>query len=238
MRFFLLVLFVLLVHNGYSQSFKTDTTFLVEAKKNALALYSNQMRTQSHLINGSRYTGPQPTGRHNLSAKEHPYYAPGWLPGTVLYDNEWYSAAFLYNVSTHTLITNYGPEQIQLISEKIDQFTLEDHHFVKLNEDQLPHTFYEITYNVASKVYVLWQKVVESKYKDNRITSEFIPKTTYYIKKNHTYYVVRGKRSLLKIFPGHKADLKKIIQSKNQVYSDNRIFFISEMARIYDSSSH
>jgi len=62
MRFFLLVLFVLLVHkvlfvllvhNGYSQSFKTDTTFLVEAKKNALALYYNQMRTQSHLINGS-----------------------------------------------------------------------------------------------------------------------------------------------------------------------------------------
>jgi hypothetical protein len=236
MKFSTLVL-ILLAQVGVAQPLRTDTAFLAEAKKNAIELYTQALRAQSHLINGSRYFGPDlPDGR-NYSTQEHPFYSPDWEDGTVLYDREWYNASFHYDITTQNLITDYSGDYIQLVPEKIEQFTLGNHRFIKLREANLPHGFYEIAYDGPTQVYIRWQKNVETRFKDIQIIAEFIPKTIFYIKKNNMFYEVKSKGSVLRLLAGRKSEIKTFLRAQNQFFSDNRGFFITEMARVYDNPS-
>ncbi|HCZ36093.1 MAG TPA: hypothetical protein DHV26_09230 [Cytophagales bacterium] len=236
MKFLVPAFLLITIHLG-AQSIKSDTTFLAEAKKNAIERYTQALHSQSHLINGSRYLGSElPDGR-NYSTKEHPFYSPDWEDGTVLYDREWYHASFHYDITTQNLITDYSGDYIQLVPEKIEQFTLGNHRFIKLREANLPHGFYEIAYDGPTPVYIRWQKITETRFIDNKIMPEFIPKTTYFIKKNNAFYEVKSKRSVLSLLANHKAELKKFLSSQNQFFSENRGFLITEMARVYDNPS-
>jgi hypothetical protein len=236
MKFLVPVLLLVAIHLG-AQSIKTDTTFLAEAKKNVVERYTEALRSQSHLINGSRYLGPElPDGR-NYSTKEHPFYSPDWEDGTVLYDREWYNASFHYDITTQNLITEYSGDYIQLVPEKIEQFTLGNHRFIKLREANLPQGFYEIAYDGPTPVYIRWQKNVETRFKDIQIIAEFIPKTIFYIKKNNVFYEVKSKGSVLRLLAGRKSEIKTFLRAQNQFFSDNRGFFITEMARVYDNPS-
>jgi len=240
MRFFLKLLFVSLflgVHCGWAQSNKTDTTLLSEAKNHALAIYKHQMQAQSNLINGVRYTGPQPITGYKDSNEAHPYFLADWKHGSVLYHGEWYEASLLYNIATQKLILDHGPDPVQLVHEHLEQFSLDGHHFVKESGSNIPEGFYEITYNGPTRVYVRWLKNVETVYKNGRLTAEFLPKTTYYIRKNDIFYPVKSKRSVLKVLQNRSTEIKNFIRSQNQYSSDNRIFFITACARIYDTSN-
>ncbi|MCE7862022.1 MAG: hypothetical protein DYG99_00625 [Bacteroidetes bacterium CHB5] len=238
MRFFLKLLFVSLflgAHGGWAQSNKTDTTLLSEAKNQALTIYNHQMRAQSNLINGIRYAGPQPITGYQYANEDHPYYLGEWKQGTVLYHGEWYEASLLYNIATQKLVIDHGPDQVQLINEHLGQFSLDGHHFVKESGNNIPEGFYEITYNGPTRVYVRWLKNEETVYKNGRLSAAFLPKTTYYIRKNDIFYPVKSKRSVLKVLQNRSAEIKNFIRSQNHYFSDNRIFFITECARIYDT---
>lgn len=237
MKFFFFAFFLLITPAVMAQISKADTTFLTEAKQSAILLYNDQLFSQSRLINGSKHVRIESSFRpSDNTGREHPYYSLEWMPGKVLYGGEWYSSTFRYDLSKDKLITPSVLErgQTQLISENIKQFTLGAHNFVHLREQQLPEGFYEIIYDGITKAYVRLRKIEETQFRDNRLVAEFVPKTSYYIQKNGTFYEVKSKRSVLKLLSERKPELKKFLQTQSQPFVTNRSFYIREMARIYD----
>lgn len=238
MRFFFFA-FYLLTQTAAAQTFKADTAFLTQAKEQAILRYTNQLSGQSYLTNGSRHTRIESSFiPHSNPGNEHPYYSLEWIPGNVLYNGEWYSSTFWYDINKDQLITPniYQSGQIQLVREKIEQFTLGEHRFVYLKEAQLPEGFYEIIHDGITKAYARFQKKEEVQYRNYKLVSEFTRKTSYYIKKNNTVYEVKSKGSVLKVLAERKSELKKILQTQSKPFNTNREFFIREMVRIYDQS--
>jgi hypothetical protein len=240
MKFFFVIL-LFYAHHSYAQSVKTDTAFLFEAKKNAISLYENQMRGQSPLINGGQYNKVQRL-HNDLTHQEdsHPYYLFEWVEGTVLYAGEWYNSSFLYDLSQDNLImlSAHLQKQLLLVKERVDKFTLGKCLFVNLSGMQsLEGGFYEVAYDGHTKVYIRKRKNLERVVGyDVEIPFKYVSKNTYYIKKGDRYHLVKNKRSVLKVLSGHESELKEFIRSQHQSFKDNRAYFISGMARLYDES--
>lgn len=239
---FITIFLLFFAHFGYTQSFKTDTVFLINAKKNAVSLYENQIRTQSYLINGGSYNKVQLL--HNDPSRideAHPYYAFEWISGSVLYSGEYYTASFLYDLSADNLIMQIVAlqKQILLVKEKVDEFTLGETHFVKLSQTpSFEGGFHELVYDGQTKVFIRKKKKLERVVGyDVEFPFKYVPKTTYYIRKGDQYYLVKSKRSVLKVFAGKESTLKAFIRSQTKSFKEDRVFFIREMARLYDQSS-
>lgn len=236
MKFFFFGFFLLITHAVMAQISKADTTFLTEAKHSAILRYNDQLSSQSGLINGSKHIRIESSFRPTDTGREHPYYSLEWIPGRILYGGEWYSSTFRYDIGKDKLITPAVRErgQIELVSEKIGQFTLGAQRFVHLKDQQLPQGFYEIIYDGITKAYARLRKIEEIQFKDNKLVAEFVPKTSYYIQKNGTFYEVKSKGSVLKLLSERKPELKKFLRTQSQPFATNRSFFIREMVRIYD----
>lgn len=236
MRFFFFA-FYLLTQTAAAQTFKADTAFLTQAKEQAILRYTNQLSGQSYLINGSKVTRIEPAFKpFDPAGITHPYYSLEWIPGKILYSGEWYSSTFRYDLSKDKLITPnlYQAGQVQLVSEQIEQFSLGPHQFVHLKERQLPEGFYEVIYDGTTKAYMRFQKIEETRFKNNKLVAEFTPKTSYYVKKNDAFYEVKNKGSVLKVFSEKRTELKKFLRTQSQTFTKNREFYIREMSRIYD----
>jgi hypothetical protein len=238
MKVFIIILF--LVNCTYAQSVHVDTSFIIDARKNAISLYEERMSEQSSLINGASYHKVQLL-HNNRSQLEnaHPYYTFEWVQGGVLYDGTWYNTTLLYDVSYDNLIVQCSfplQRQILLIREKVEQFRLGHRHFVKLSEENaINEGFYEVIHNGHTKVYAGTKKTLERAVGyDVVVPYKYVAKTIYCIKKNNDYYPVMSKASVLKVFSDQKSKLRALLRSQSQSFKDNRTLLIGEMARLYD----
>ncbi|HEY5825165.1 MAG TPA: hypothetical protein VIT44_12395 [Cyclobacteriaceae bacterium] len=214
-----------------AQNFKSDSSFLADAKKNSIQLYSKSLSAQSHLYNGSSYT------EYRSQNEENPYFIDEWLDGTIQYDSDFYeNVPLLYDISRDKLITDhqYTVNKIELINERIGYFTIKDHLFVQLEDKRLTKGFYELVYDGLSKVYVRHQKTLQSKRVDYSIENLFEEKTTYYILKDGRYISVKSKGSVLNVLEDKKTELKKFIRDNHLSFTSARTKDITRLVQYYD----
>lgn len=238
MKVFVIIPF--LINCTYAQSVHVDTSFINDAKKNAIALYEEGMSEQQSLINGASYHKVQLL--HNNRSQldnAHPYYTFEWAQGEVLYEGAWYSTTLLYDVSSDNLIMQSNvplQRQILLVREKVEEFRLGHRHFVRLSAaNVINQGFYELVHNNQTKVYAGTKKTLERVVGyDVVVPYRYVTRTSYYIQKNNDYYPVMSKASVLKVFSDQKFKLRAFLRSQSQVFKDNRTFLIGEMARLYD----
>jgi hypothetical protein len=231
LRLFTFLCFVLA--NGYSlgQTLKADSSFIADAKKNAIASYDNAISAQSHLYNGSAYT------EYISQNEENPYFIDEWIDGSVVYDEEFHdNVPLLYDISADRIIVDnqYSIKKVMLVFEKVSEFTIQGHHFVQLRNTPLPVGYYELAYDGPHKVYVRHRKTLQSKAVDYSIINLFEEKKLYYIYKNGMFYPVRGKASVLKLLEDKKKELKKFIRDNKLQFGNEKARDISRLVQYYD----
>jgi hypothetical protein len=226
--FFLLVLLPFAIR---AQNFKADTSFLADARKNAIQLYTSSLSAQSHLYSGSAYA------EYKAKGDENPYFIDEWLTGTIYYDGDFYeNVPLLYDISRDKLITDhrYSINKIELINERIGYFTINAHRFVPLKNKKIPDGFYELAYDGPTKVYVRYQKTLQSKAVDYSIENRFEEKNSFYIFQNNQFFSVKSKGSVLKVLEDKKTELKKFIRDNQLGFGPNRVKDISRVVQYYD----
>jgi hypothetical protein len=213
------------------QIIKADSLIVAFAKKNAIATYSQSMSQQSHLFNGSAYI------RYQSRTPEHPYLIDDWENGSLVYDGEYYeNVDLLFDLSIDKLITekSNGLATIQLVSEKIDRFSLGERQFVKFNDDTVEKGFYEILYSGSTKVYARRYKTFEERVEGGRVIKEFELKEVYYIKKNDLFFRVRNLKSVMNVFSDRKRELKSLHRFNSLLFKKDLSKNIARMAKSYD----
>jgi hypothetical protein len=236
MRLFLTLPLLSLLGTALGQQVESDTSFLASAAKYQKSLYNKSIRGQSRLYNGTEY-------RDYLSRNdEHPYFGiDDWQYGIIYYDDEYYdSVAMFYDLSRDKVITEHllSGGKIELIAEKISTFTLGDHAFVRLHKDPaaiISEGFYERLYNGSTKVFVRRTKTLLSQASANTIVYSFEERNRVFIHKDGAYHPVRSKKSVLRVFPDNKPQLRAMLKEKNIRFKANRERAITMMAEKYDS---
>src|SRR5882762_9573262 len=183
-----LLLFLSITSSGpaFSQTHAPDSVFLLSAVKNAHELYTRSLGVGSHLLNGVQYK------EHNANFDDvgHPYFeSDDWVEGSVNYDGELYEdVAILYDLVSEKVVIEhpYAGIKLELISEKIDYFSLPGHRFVRLDADTMKNSsirtgFYDVLYDGRVKFYVKRHKEKKEEIAQGEIQVEFIEIDRLYI---------------------------------------------------------
>lgn len=216
---------------SFGQISKSDTAFVAQARRNAIAQYATAIGGQSHLYNGSAYT-------EYISQKdENPYFIDEWLDGSVVYDKERHTnVPILYDLSLDRVIIDnpFSIKKVMLVNEKVAEFSIQDHHFVHMVGTPLPEGHYELAYDGDTKVYVRHKKTLQSKVVDYSVFNQFEEKKLYYIYKDGQFNSVRGKGSVVKLLGDKKQEIKKFIRDNKLAFGSDRIRDMGRVAEYYD----
>ena len=225
----LVLLTVSLPSAAQLHTIKPDTTSLGKARQRVLQAYVSGVGEQLAVFTGRlerEYPG---------NYLEPPYFKTGgMMPGTVWYDGLEYPGLLLRydKVRDHVVILSPdSSRKIVLLSERVNQFYLQDHLFVRLVHDSTPGCpatgFYALLCDGDAQ---LIMGVNHARFNENvgsrNTTSHAVSYTLvdarkFYVWRNGRYYQLRSPRDLAKIFIDREKELKAYIQSRHIRFSSD-----------------
>jgi hypothetical protein len=132
---------------------------------------TDTLHNNSLLYSGIEYT------RGLILFGETPFYMSNdSFKGSVKYQGNWYNVSELqYDCRNDVLVTvnRTGDLAVELIKEKIDEFTIDGHQFYKFKIQSKRGEFYEKIYNGKRNLYIQWQKKIISNRVDEKRYSLF-----------------------------------------------------------------
>jgi hypothetical protein len=225
-----------IITNGYvSAQTGVDSTGLGLVVAN----YNTAIGEQSHLYNGPEYEFYDPTIKGNAYVFEN----KSFIPGSVKYGAAVYrDIPMLYDLNKDVVVVllyNHFTK-FSLLSERVHEFWLLNHHFIRLNTDStgkaaLATGFYDQLYqgkNVG--IIVKRAKSIQTSTSNNTIESFFSETRDYYVKKGNSYLSFSGKGGLLDIFKDKKKELRQYIKANNLDFRENLEQAIVSAATYYD----
>jgi len=202
-----------------------DTT-LRENALNAIGIYYGNLGEESPLYNGSEYI------EYAYTLQEgHPFFqTTNFVNGNINLDGMIFrDVPMLYDIVKDQLIILDFQKvyKINLPADKIQQFFLLDHLFIRLVRDssaQIKTGFYDQLHNGKIALFAKREKRVMEKYSNIQISKVVISQDNYYVRKNGIYYGVRNKSSLLSVLKNKRKDVQ-------QYWKSNHIKFKREPER-------
>jgi hypothetical protein len=205
------------LNNACSQSSITDSSFYRSAIAHIIQLYTDSVKENLRLYNGTEFTGAY---SNNSGHPFFEYREP--QKGDVFYDGIHYPDVLLsYDITRDEIIfiNPFKNLNIKLLAQKINWFTIQNHLFINVHEDSVnagfPGSgFYELLYEGAGSVLAKRRKQLYQSPKADEV-SKFIQWIEYYVRKDSVYYTISGKRSLLVVCRDHKIEVAKFMKKEN-----------------------
>jgi hypothetical protein len=181
-------------------------------------VYNPFIYKQSRLYNGIEHLG------YSIRIKGHAYFLQKELQsGRVVYDElEFVNVPMLYDLLKDQVIVQHsnGFSKLGLVSEKVKEFTLLNHHFIHLEGDSLSSSpiitgFYDELYTGKLTVLAKRMKIVDEQIKDE-LEREFLQLNYFIIKKEGVYYAVKNYKGLLGILKDKAPAVKQYLR-KNRI---------------------
>jgi hypothetical protein len=196
---------------------------------------SELVYSESHHFVGDLYDSLVHKSNVILNGKEYGYYFYPWISSPLIPDNHQANASIVINgkkfdnillkYDTYKdLLVYYDPTNLVnsvicpiIVNRHIfDEFSLVvssgnlRFKFLKIPDNEILRSgYYEIVYDGESKFFI---KHLSNKFiKEGRDKYDY--KTIRYLMSDAGYFKIKGKRSLLKAFPGHSAEVKKYIKT-------------------------
>jgi hypothetical protein len=200
-------------------------------------VYNPFIEKQSRLYNGIEHLG------YSYKIKGHAYFLQNQLAtGTIVYDElEFANVPMLYDLLKEQVVVQHfnGFSKVGLVSEKVKEFTLLNHHFIRLYIDStlgLPIStgFYDDVYTGNIKVLVKRGKWIEETIKDE-LEREFIQTNAFFIQKAGTYYPIKNYKSLLTVLKDKAPAIKQYLRKNRIKYRKDPENAILKAAVYYDS---
>ncbi len=165
-------------------------------------------------INGREYK-PIPIGRHDVGS---PFLiSRDFKVGAIDYGGIHYdSIPLLYDVVQNELVTTLPNTtvHIALVTEHIQRFMLGGRDFEYIaaggRSDEISGVFEVLYRGEHVEVLVRRSKVIAESNHASFIKKEFVERNVVYIRKEHVFYPVKNKKSLLEIFSEDQALAKEI----------------------------
>ena len=221
---------ILFINVAHSQTDAIDSVFLRRTIDSTIAFYNNRLGENILLYNGREYTG-------NYSRTiGHPFYASDQpQKGMVVYDGVPYPhTAISYDlVKDEVFIKTNQNVSLKLLKEKINQFSLGDRLFIRVDQqsDELPLSmgFYEILHQGRATVLASRRKQLVPSF-NLEDPYKFVNYDRYFVKFNNTYHEIENQRSLISLLPGHEKEIRKYLLQTGINFKKNRESAIVKVA--------
>jgi hypothetical protein len=170
------------------------------------------------LVNGLQYYN-----RHPRSLG-HPYLLEGWVhQGSVNLRGKHYTGLWLkYDIHAQQVELEYqtvngADNQVILVNDRVQNFTIEHYYFERLKLEEGPAKFYQVLGGERMIWYIHWNKKLVPVSGDSRFIEEFTsPKRSYLLELDGAIHPFNSKKDFIQLFPKSiQKDLKKLIKSNH-----------------------
>jgi hypothetical protein len=188
------------------------TPFLGYAVVNADTLNNNSL-----LYNGTEYI------KQFDETKGTPFFPTEKTNGSVLYYGNWYqNLDLLYDIQDDVVITRdiQGLLKMRLTREKLEEFIVNGHHFVKIKLTTPTGEFYEQFYKGQRSLLMQWRKLTES---DDPQNQKFILRKTLFVLDKGEIIPLDKTSDLFSIDSKHKKELKKVYREQKLSFKKDPI---------------
>jgi hypothetical protein len=204
-----------------AQYYINDSVTHQHTYQNALAIYFKALGENAPLYNGSEYVNyGQDIVGSPFFVSEEMQKATIDYEGIVYPDIPvWYDL-----VSDEIIIKDYRQDHyIKLVKEKVSNFYLLNHEFIRLTPDSstdfsIEPGFYERIYEGNISAFAKRKKTIGYTTGAEKVTYTFTDETSYFILKEDGWFKVKRKASLIALFTTKKNDIR-------QYYRNNRLNF-------------
>jgi len=201
-------------------------------------LFNSAIKQQSLLYNGAAFQDYLSTVDGSANFQDLNTFSKG----TVVYQGfRFENVPLMYDIHQDKLISLLGSfSKYSLISEKVTEFYLNDHHFKYINvidttESVIKSGYYDLIHDGKSKIYVKRVKSMQFTLDNKIVRYYFVPKTNYYIERNQKYSTISGERSFLSFFKDKKPELKKLLKEKKIKFRKQPEAAMALLAAYYES---
>jgi len=207
--------------------------------RNAAKVYFKSLGEQSGIYRGVEYTGYP----YKIQAGHQFFESANISYGSVFYDGILYEAVPMwYDIVKDQVVVRYADEysRINLHNEKIDYFSIHNHHYVHiisdtLNKTYIPSGFYDRVYNGGIEMLVNRSK---GTLKEVNIEGTYITilkqKNNFFLKKGGIYYPVASLGSVLKALGSKQKEIQEFLKKSNIKFREDPENTIVRIVRYYD----
>jgi len=214
-RFFYILLICIASKHVAAQN-AGDTT-LRENALQAINTYYRNLGEESPLYNGSEYI------EYAYTLQEgHPFFQVAeFMSGNINLEGMIFrDVPMLYDIIKDQLIIQDFQKvyKINLPAERVQQFSLLGHLFVRLIRDssqQIKTGFYDQLYGGKTSLFAKREKKILEKYSNIQISKVVISENIYYIKKEGVYRTIRNKSSLLSVLKNKKKEVQQYLKTND-----------------------
>lgn len=210
------------------------------ALKNAIHYYDQEIARNSMI-----YTGPGYIGNYG-GMKGHQYFVDNyWETGSVTYAGSPYdSIDLMYDVyQDQLLIENFNSKgylsPIRLYGPEVNSFTLFGYYFEWIDADTtsgFKPGYYNVMFqDKGLRLLVKRKKEVTTSDEIGVIREMFVESDRYFIWKDGGYHQVRRKRSVLKLLPDHKKELKRFIHDHRLTFRHQADVYLTKVVKYYST---
>lgn len=236
-----LLLVTLITFTGNAQqNISPDSLVQKTAAQNLEAYFNKAVKQQSKLFNGAFYEFylPRITGSAYFKDSQE------FTKGSVVYDGFLYEdVPLLYDLYRDVLVSVFyeGNFKFNLISEKVTEFKIDNHHFVYLDKG-LDSTksvgrtgFYDLLHKGRIKIYSKRTRLLQEATDARYARQFFVPKNFYYVEKDKTLYSFSSLGSFLSLFKKERSEMRKYLKKNEIRYKDNPERAMVLLANYYDT---
>ena len=228
--------------NAFAQQAQADSTNLQSSIDHTVSNFYFTIGQESRLYNGQEYHGYDQIIKGNAL---FPLNAQTWSQGEVTYDGIHYkNVPLIYDIFKDVVVVllyNHF-STYSLIAERVHDFDLMGHHFIRLNVDSIPNDkaglvtgFYDQVYGGKTQVVARWTKSIQhSSSQVNILETYFTDSHDYYLRKGNTWYKVNSQGAFLNVLKDKKPALQKYLRDNNVRFKDNPEVAMAMLAGYYD----
>jgi hypothetical protein len=230
------------ISNSFGQTAQNDSAYLQTTLNQTITSFNKLIGQQSRLYNGHEY---QVYDRSIKGNALFPLDAETWELGSVNYDGIIYKdVPMMYDIYKDVVVVLLYNKfsRYSLLNERVHDFTLSDHHFVRIEADSLTNNssgvttgFYDQLYGGRIEVLAKRTKTIQN---STNVTASletyFIEKNEYYIRKGNTYYSVGSQSSFLKVLKDKKNILQQYIRENKIKFKNDPENVMARIASYYD----
>ena len=213
-----------------------DDSTLCEAAANVIEVYYQSLGEESPLYNGCEYLEYAFTIQGG-----HPFFvANGYSNGSIYFDGMiFHDVPLLYDIVKDQVVTPDFQKihKINLPADKIQQFTLSGHTFIRLVQapsSQLRTGFYDRLYEGKIGLFAKREKRIIERNSSLQIYNEVISQNSYYIKKGDTYFTIKNKRGLLDVLKGKRKEIQQYFKKNKIKYKNDPERAMINAVQYYD----
>lgn len=197
-------------------------------------IYEASAGNDLQYINGSMYTEAFP------GCKGHPFFnSEGWYEGELVMQGKKYEGLTLrYDLYRDQLLYNHiqssGSYIVVLNKYRIDSFTMDGHHFCKLQSpgSGSEEGFYELLSEGKASYYVKWTKRLSESTPE--YNGEFSLFTESYIQKKEEFSRINRRSGILKALEDHEKEIREYIRANRIVVRPGNEMKIKSIVDFYN----